>query len=134
MRQIALGKPQEKEEIFAFLDELKQAFRNFCLENGRFGSGQSPRLYPRCGNRRFPSRLPSRRGISVFLLSNRRDDNTILEEWGICYRIIAVIMALSNNEDVSISPIVPAWAAAREARGPHSCQGWSLSPPGTGPA
>lgn len=34
MRQIALGKPQEKEEIFAFLDELKQAFRNFCLENG----------------------------------------------------------------------------------------------------
>lgn len=40
---------------------------------------------------------------SVFLLSNRRDDNTILEEWGICYRIIAVIMALSNNEDVSIS-------------------------------
>lgn len=36
---------------------------------------------------------------SVFLLSNRRDDNTILEEWGICYRIIAAIIALSNNED-----------------------------------
>mgnify|MGYP007025195119 CR=1 FL=1 len=28
------GENQEKEEIFAFLDELKQAFRNFCLENG----------------------------------------------------------------------------------------------------
>lgn len=33
MGQIAQGKPQEKEDIFAFLDNLKQAFHTFCLEN-----------------------------------------------------------------------------------------------------
>ncbi len=40
---------------------------------------------------------------SIFLLSNKRNDNTLLEEWGICYRIIANVIALSNNTDGSVS-------------------------------
>lgn len=34
---------------------------------------------------------------SIFLLSNKRNDNTLLEEWGVCCRIIADVIALSNN-------------------------------------
>lgn len=40
---------------------------------------------------------------SIFLLSNKRNDHAILEDWNICYRIIASIIALSNNSDVNVS-------------------------------
>lgn len=40
---------------------------------------------------------------SIFLLSNKRSDHAILEDWNICYRIAISIMALSNNSDANIS-------------------------------
>lgn len=39
----------------------------------------------------------------IFLLSNRRSDNAVLRDWGICYSIIASIIELSNNRDGRIS-------------------------------
>lgn len=39
---------------------------------------------------------------SVFLLSNRRSDNTILEDWGVNMEILASLIALSNNSDSRI--------------------------------
>ena len=39
----------------------------------------------------------------VLLLSSRRDDNTILEDWGPCCRIAAAVMALSNGNDAHLS-------------------------------
>lgn len=39
---------------------------------------------------------------SVLLLSNRRSDNIILEEWEQCYKIIASLIALTNNSDTHI--------------------------------
>lgn len=42
---------------------------------------------------------------SVFLLSNKRNDNTLLEEWGICNRIVANVIALSNNPDSAVSSL-----------------------------
>lgn len=43
---------------------------------------------------------------TVFLLSNRRSDNAILEEWDTCYNIITAIIALSNNSDTKIAASV----------------------------
>lgn len=40
---------------------------------------------------------------SVMLLSNRRSDNAILEDWDICYQIMAAAIALSNNSDAQIA-------------------------------
>lgn len=40
---------------------------------------------------------------SVLLLSSRRDDNAILEDWTPCCRIAASVMALSNSNDVRLS-------------------------------
>lgn len=40
---------------------------------------------------------------SVLLLSSRRDDNAILEDWGPCCRIAAAVMALSNGSDARLS-------------------------------
>ncbi len=40
---------------------------------------------------------------SIFLLSNKRSDHAILEDWNICYRIATSIMVLSNNSDTNIS-------------------------------
>ena len=37
---------------------------------------------------------------SVMLLSNRRNDNAILEDWDICYKILSAAIVLSNNADV----------------------------------
>ena len=38
-------------------------------------------------------------GLSTLLLSNRRSDHTILEDWESCYRVIANTIALTNNSD-----------------------------------
>lgn len=40
---------------------------------------------------------------SVMLLSNRRSDYTILEEWSLVYRIVSDIVALTNNCDTQIT-------------------------------
>lgn len=40
---------------------------------------------------------------SILLLSNKRKDNTLLEEWSICCRIISSVIALSNNDDSRIT-------------------------------
>lgn len=40
---------------------------------------------------------------SIFLVSNRRSDNAVLRDWGICYRIISSIIELSNNRDSRIA-------------------------------
>ncbi len=40
---------------------------------------------------------------SIFLLSNKRSDHAILEDWNICYRIATSVMLLSNNEDANVS-------------------------------
>lgn len=40
---------------------------------------------------------------SVMLLSNRRSDNAILEDWGICYKILSAAIVLSNNADPRIT-------------------------------
>lgn len=39
---------------------------------------------------------------NVLLLSNRRNDNAILEDWEIGYKIISATIALSNNEETRI--------------------------------
>lgn len=39
---------------------------------------------------------------NVMLLSNRRSDNAILEDWDVCYKIISATIALSNNSDANI--------------------------------
>lgn len=39
---------------------------------------------------------------NVMLLSNRRNDNAILEEWDLCYRILSIAIVLSNNTDPRI--------------------------------
>lgn len=39
---------------------------------------------------------------NVLLLSNRRNDNAILEEWDICYKILSASIVLSNNADTEI--------------------------------
>ena len=38
---------------------------------------------------------------NVMLLSNRRSDNAILEDWTVCYKIISAMIALSNNVDAN---------------------------------
>ncbi len=40
---------------------------------------------------------------SVLLLSNRRDDSIILEDWNLCYRIISAVIRLSDNSDSRIT-------------------------------
>lgn len=40
---------------------------------------------------------------SVMLLSNRRNDNAILEDWSICYKILSAAIVLSNNADSRIA-------------------------------
>lgn len=40
--------------------------------------------------------------FSTLLLSNRRSDHTILEEWDSCYPVIANTIALTNNNDAQI--------------------------------
>lgn len=40
---------------------------------------------------------------NVMLLSNRRNDNAILEDWDVCYRILAAAIALSNNGETKIA-------------------------------
>ncbi len=40
---------------------------------------------------------------NVLLLSNRRSDNAILEDWEIGYKIVTATIALSNNEDAQIT-------------------------------
>lgn len=40
---------------------------------------------------------------SILLLSNRRNDNAILEDWEICYQILSAAIVLSNNEDPRIT-------------------------------
>jgi len=40
---------------------------------------------------------------SVLLLSNRRSDHVILEEWNLVYRIVSDIVALTNNCDTQIT-------------------------------
>lgn len=40
---------------------------------------------------------------SVMLLSNRRSDHAILEDWSIVYRIVSDIVALTNNCDTQIA-------------------------------
>ena len=40
---------------------------------------------------------------NVLLLSNRRNDNAILEDWEIGYKIISATIALSNNEETRIT-------------------------------
>lgn len=39
---------------------------------------------------------------NVLLLSNRRSDNAILEDWEVGYKIISAVIALSNNEEPRI--------------------------------
>ncbi len=43
---------------------------------------------------------------STFILSNKRSDNVIIEDWNLCYRIVACIIFLSNNSDVKIIQIM----------------------------
>lgn len=40
---------------------------------------------------------------SILVLSNRRSDNAILEDWNICYGIISAIIEISNNKDARIT-------------------------------
>lgn len=40
---------------------------------------------------------------TVLLLSNRRSDNAILEDWELCHRIAAAVIALSNNSDAQLA-------------------------------
>lgn len=40
---------------------------------------------------------------SVLLLSNRRSDNAILEDWEIAYKIVTAAIALCNNDDTQIT-------------------------------
>lgn len=40
---------------------------------------------------------------SVLLLSNRRSDNAILEDWSICYQILSAAIVLSNNADPRVA-------------------------------
>lgn len=40
---------------------------------------------------------------SIFLLSNKRNDSALLNDWKICYRILADIIVLSNNHDAQIA-------------------------------
>ena len=43
---------------------------------------------------------------NVLLLSNRRSDNAILEDWEMCYKIISATIALSNNADTHVTSSV----------------------------
>lgn len=40
---------------------------------------------------------------SIFLISNRKNSNTLLSNWGVCYKIISSIIELSNNDDDNIT-------------------------------
>lgn len=40
---------------------------------------------------------------NILLLSNRRSDNAILEDWDICYKILSATIVLSNNADTEIA-------------------------------
>lgn len=40
---------------------------------------------------------------SIFLLSNKRNDSALLNDWKTCYRILADIIVLSNNHDAQIA-------------------------------
>lgn len=40
---------------------------------------------------------------NVLLLSNRRSDNAILEEWETVYKIVSAVIALSNNDDTQVT-------------------------------
>ena len=40
---------------------------------------------------------------NVLLLSNRRSDNAILEDWEIGYKIVSAIIALSNNDETQVT-------------------------------
>lgn len=40
---------------------------------------------------------------SIFLLSNKRNDSALLNDWKLCYRILADIIVLSNNHDAQIA-------------------------------
>lgn len=40
---------------------------------------------------------------NVLLLSNRRNDNAILEDWQLGYKIISAVIALSNNDETRIT-------------------------------
>lgn len=44
----------------------------------------------------------NRKCISTFVFSNKRSDNAITEDWGICYKMVASLMALSNNSNVHV--------------------------------
>ncbi|MCI9120438.1 MAG: hypothetical protein HFG00_02765 [Oscillibacter sp.] len=58
---------------------------------------------------------------NVMLLSNRRSDNAILEDWEMCYKIISASILLSNNADTQVakaffSNAVTAASYAREEK------------------
>lgn len=40
---------------------------------------------------------------NILILSNRRSDNAILEDWQICYKMVSAIIALSNNSDTHVT-------------------------------
>lgn len=40
---------------------------------------------------------------NILLLSNRRSDNAILEDWDICYKILSAAIVLSNNSDTQVT-------------------------------
>lgn len=44
--------------------------------------------------------------ISIMLLSNRRNDDIILEDWELCYKIIANTIALTNNNHTKIARVL----------------------------
>ncbi len=44
--------------------------------------------------------------FSTLLLSNRRSDHTILEDWDSCYRVIANTIALTNNSETQIAGVL----------------------------
>lgn len=48
----------------------------------------------------------NRKCKSTFVLSNRRSDNVIIENWDLCYRIVACIISLSNNSDTKITSVM----------------------------
>lgn len=52
----------------------------------------------------FYSKNEVREAVSnVLLLSNRRSDKAILEDWNICYQILSAVIALSNNSDTQVT-------------------------------
>lgn len=44
--------------------------------------------------------------FSTMLLSNRRSDHVILEDWETCYRVIADTIALTNNNETQVAGIL----------------------------